>query len=83
VSCAVAVRARLLPTATSAGFADRPSTTGQTLNPPVIFTLPALVGSRHSRWRVTGVVMPAVMLKVAVPPHEVWPSLAVPVTVMP
>src|SRR5665213_1106888 len=65
------------PTATSAGFAESPSATGQTLSVPLTATLPVVADWWQSSVTLTLATAPAVTLKVALPPQVV--ELSVPV----
>ena len=76
-SCAATASAMGKPTPTSAGFAEIPSATGQTLIVPLTDTLPVLVGWWQSSVTLTAVTAPAVTLKVALPPQVVAPSVPV------
>src|SRR5450631_261725 len=81
-SCAAIASATGKPTATSAGFAERPSATGQTLTVPLTATLPVLGGWWQSSVTATVATAPAVTLKVPLPPQVVVPSVPVAVSVI-
>ena len=66
--------------ATSAGFAEMPSATGQTLRVPFRAILPVLAGWWQSSVTVTVVTALAVTLKAALPP-QVVPSVLVALSV--
>src|SRR5450432_476686 len=70
------------PTATSAGFAESPSATGQTLRVPLTATLPVVAGWWQSSVTLTLATAPAVTLKVALPPQVVAPLVPVALSVI-
>ncbi len=76
-SCAATWSATGKPTAMSAGFAEMPSATGQTLSVPLTATLPVLAGWWQSSVTATAVTVPATTLKLALPPQIVAPSVPV------
>src|SRR3982751_1610918 len=80
-SCAAALSALEKPTITSPGLALIASTTGQTLNVPLIWTLPVRAGSRHCTGIIRTLVILAATPNIPVPLQLVTPSVAVAVIV--